>query len=357
MAKTTWVLCDQAGVPVTEITNAAQRSFIGRRNRGRQGILTLSHYDLEASRLLDLLPKGVPQLRYYRDGALRLSAYLTSIEQRLAEGEGDEDSFVATFKDPFGRLFGDGSETGPVFPTALRLTGDQGAIGWVLILFANQEGETGIRQGLVYGTAVRTREYEAGKHLGDALVQLTEVEGGFDMEFLPLDPTEEPDGKLAEFTVYPSQGTDRDDLLWGFGRGTMANVLDVTRQITPPVNVVRLATSEGLVSVQTDPASIAVYGRWPVSASEPNDVSVQETLDTKARAFLRPGWTKVVSFTPDPDDGPQPFDDYWLGDTGRFKGRAGAFDEVFRPRVNAVTITEGPDGEETHELELQEVLA
>lgn len=351
MARTTWVLCDHTGLPVAEVTNAAQRVFGARRNRGRQGTLTLSHHDLEASRILDLLPNGVPQLRYYRDGTLRLSAYLTSIEERLAES--GEDAFVATFKDPFGRLLGDGSDSGRFLSTDMTLTGDQGALAWVLIAFLNAEGETGIRQGLIEGTVVRDRTYEAGKNVGEALVQLTEVDGGPDIEFLPLDPME-TGGKLADFTVYASQGEDRPDLLWGFGRGTMANVLDVTRQIMPPVNVVRLTTTEGLVSTQTHPASVALYGQWPLSASSPNDVTDQGTLDAKALAMLRPGWRKLVSFTPDPE-GPQPFDDYWLGDTGRFKGSEGALSETFVPMVNAVTITEGPDGEETHDLELQEV--
>lgn len=353
MAVTTWVLCDEAGVPVTEIVNAAQLVFSARRNQPRQAQITLAHSDREAANLFDLLGNGVPQLRYYRDGTLRLSAYLTAIDEKLSEDEGDGDQLVAVFKDPFGRLLGDGSETGLHMPVDATYTAvDQGDIGWNLIATLNAVDDTGIREGTIDPTVDRDRTYEAGKNIGEALVQLTEVLDGPDIEFLPLDPTAE-DGKLAEYTVHDSQGQVQDDLLWGYGPGTMANVRQVERKITPPINRVRLTTSDGLVSTQTDAASIARYGEWPVVRSEPNDVSVQGTLDSRAMEMLRPTWVKVLTFVPDQTLAPQPFDDFWLGDTGKFKAQDGSFVETFEPRVNGITITEGPDGDEAHELELE----
>lgn len=352
MATTTWVLCDHAGQPVTEISNAAERRFVARRNQGRQAQITMSHDDAEAIRLLDLTGNGVPQLRYYRDGTLRLSAYLTSIDGQLSED--GQDQLTAIFKDPFGRMLGDGSETGRHLFAAVEFTAqDQGSIGWDLIDALNDDSDTGIREGTIETTTTRDRSYEAGKNVGEALVQLTEVIGGFDFEILPLDPTDE-DGKLGEYTVYAEQGEDRDDLLWGFGKSTMANVQAVARTITQPVNRVRMVTGEGLVADEQDAASLAKFGRWSRALSAPTDVVVQATLDQQAEDRLRPTWVKVTAFTPDPTIGPQPFDDYWIGDTGRFRGMQGAFNEAFVPRVEAVTIIENADGSETHELEVSE---
>lgn len=351
MATTTWVLCDQLGQAVTEIVNASETVFVARRNQGRQAMITLAHDDQEAVRLIDLMTVGVPQLRYYRDNALRLSAYLTAIDRGLSED--GEDRLTATFKDPFGRMLGDGSETGRHLSSALTFTAqDQGEIGWDLIDALNTIGDTGVREGTIETTTPRDRAYEAGKNVGEALIQLTEV--GFDFEILPLDPTTEA-GKLGEYTVYAAMGDDRPELIWGFGKGTMANVRDVTQNIAPPVNRVRMVTSDGaLVSVKTDATSIGRYGEWPVSLTAPTDVTVQATLDDQANDRLRPNWVEVTAFTPDPAIGPQPFDAFWLGDTGRFRGVQGAFDESFVPRVEGITITEDPDDNETFDIEVVE---
>jgi hypothetical protein len=178
------------------------------------------------------------------------------------------------------------------------------------------------------------------------------VLGGFDFEVRPLDPTQEG-GKLGEFMVYASQGSDRADLIWGYGEGTMSNVQKVERKITPPINRVHMVTSDGLESIKDDGVSRQTFGEWAVSASAPNDVVLQSTLGQQASDSLRPNWVKVMTFTPDPTIGPQPFDDYWLGDTGRFKATEGAFQEVFVPRVTGITITEDEDGQEAHKLETE----
>lgn len=355
MADTTWVLADRSGKPVGEFANASVRQFIAKRNAGRQGVVTMTHDDREAFLLFEQLKNGVPQLRYYRNGTLRLSAYLTAIDESLSE-DGD-DQLVATFKDPFGRIYGDGSEQGrhvylPANQTLDFSNEDQGEIAWQLIERLNLWLDTGLRRGEIEVSAYRDRSYAAGKNVGEAISQLTEVIGGFDFEVLPLDPTKNG-GKLGEFTVYQSQGQDRPDLLWGFGKGTMANVRSLTRKWTPPINRSFMLTSDGLWTDRVDMESLARWGEWGSSTSAPNDIVLQGTLDEAAADLLRPEWVRVLSFAPDPDLGPQPFDDYWLGDTGRFKGLHGAFDDAFVPRVNALTITEDEDDNEAHELEVE----
>lgn len=364
MADTTWVLADHTGKAQTPIENASERRFTAHRNAGKQGRITLGHDDREARKLFELLRNGVPQLRYYRgmrDGSkpLRLSAYLTSIREELDED--GESKLVATFKDPFARIYGDGSgqEPGRILLAPADFVGvDQGTIAWSLIDLLNQvgtAGDTGLRQGTIEATTARDRSYVTGKNVGEAIEQLTQVVGGFDFEVLPLDPTT-ADGKLGEFAVYASQGSDRADLIWGYGKGTFANVRKAERNITPPINRVHMVTSDGLESIQDDGLSRGRQGEWAVSLSAPNDVVQQATLDGQAEDALRPDWVRVTTFRPDPNIGPQPFDDFWLGDTGRFKAREGAFEESFVPRVNGIVITENEGGDEDYELETEEVL-
>lgn len=349
---TAWVLADHTGKAATPIENAAQRKFTAKRNQGRQGEITLTHDDQEAGELLDLLRNGVPQLRYIRDGALRLSGYLTSIDEAI--GEDGEDHLVAVFKDPYGRMLGDG-QSGRIITADTAFTQrDQGLIGGDLITAANAARDTGLRVGEVALTVLRDRAYTAGKNIGEAIRQLTEVLGGFDFEILPLDPTKNA-GKLGEYVGYARQGQDRPDLIWGFGAPTMANVRKVERKLTAPVNRVRMLTSDGLVADVSDAVSIGRYGEWAAGLAAPSDITDPATLERHARDRLRPEWTRVLKFAPDPDLDPRPFDDYWLGDTGRFKADQGYFADVFSPTVNAVTITQGPDDDETIELELEAV--
>lgn len=353
MATTTWVLCDHSGQPVTEITNAVETQFSARRNQGRQARIVMSHDDDEAISLIGMLTSGVPQLRYYRDMTLRLSAYLTSIDGQLSED--GQDTLVAVFKDPFGRMLGDGSENGRHLFAALEFAAvDQGDIGWALINALNTDSDTGIREGTIETTTLRDRSYEAGKNVGEALVQLTEVIGGFDFEILPLDSVTQS-GKLGEYVVYNEMGEDREDLIWGFGKGSMANVRAVSQTITPPVNRVRMITSDSTLTADVvDATSLSLFGRWSKSLSAPTDITEQTTINQQATDRLRPTWTRVTAFQPDSAIGPQPWDDYWLGDTGRFLGSQGAFNQAFVPRVEGITITDGADKSEVHELEVTE---
>lgn len=348
--ESTWVLCDSGGAAVTEISNASSTLFIARRNLGRQCRITLAHTDIESQLLLGILPQGTPQLRYYHDGILRLSGYLSSIEEALEDGV---DSLVATFKDPFGRLYGDGSEIGRNLDEELIYTSeDQGSIAWGLIDSLNTAGETGIRLGAVEPTIQRDRTYPVGKHVGSALLQLSEVLEGPDFEFLPLDPVSEG-GKLAELTVYASQGSDLEgELLWGFGSGTVGNVLSISRRLTPPINHVRLSSSDIITTVQTDDDSITTHGLWPIVSNTPNDLSELTTLEERASAMLRPSWNSVVTFVPDPE-GLQPFEDYWLGDTGILDAHEDSFSVELRPRISGILISTGAEGSEEHEIELE----
>jgi hypothetical protein len=58
-----------------------------------------------------------------------------------------------------------------------------------------------------------------------------------------------------------------------------------------------------------------------------------------------------VSFTPEPDLAPSPWDDYWLGDTVSFFGRRGAFYEDATMRVDKITVVIDDDGNEAVEVE------
>ncbi len=84
------------------------------------------------------------------------------------------------------------------------------------------------------------------------------------------------------------------------------------------------------------------------------DVTGQFHLNEIADDLLRPNWVRTVKFVSDAVLGPQPWDDFWMGDTGRFQAVEGSFDELFYPVVTGLTITEDADGTESYDIETSE---
>lgn len=84
---------------------------------------------------------------------------------------------------------------------------DAGAIGWTLINDSQNltNGDFGITQGTIQTTTDRIRTYEY-KNVKQALIDLTEVEGGFDMEFTPA----------KVFNVYTSIGVRREKMAFKY---------------------------------------------------------------------------------------------------------------------------------------------
>lgn len=340
MSGWTWVLADHAGVAIAEL--ACRRTQTYQRNAEPTASPVFSHDDEAALLLEEALRNGIPQLRVLRDGELWASTILTG----LAEDAADGSTFAPVFKGPLAIL-----EHRFTDATVEFTDQDAGQIGWDLIAAAHAENPVPIREGAIAATKDRDRVYEH-KQVREAIVQLTEVLDGFDFEILPLDPTA-AGGMVGEFTVYAEQGQVREDVLFGYGPETLANVQSARRQTKPPINRVRVLGQDGAVAEQEDLASIDRYGLYMVTVSA-TDVVETDTLNDRARDALRPHPVRVIEFTPDPTLAPQPGTDYWLGDTVSFHARRGSFNDELQVRVNSIEISEDENGGETHTLTIEQ---
>lgn len=355
MATWQWVLADDAGAQLCDL-DVPGRFLTFARNAAPEATCSLHHDEEAAWYLSRALRNGIPRLLCYRDGILRFRGVLDTAAEDLS----DAATLTPTFRGPFARLVS-GGNVGARYTGAERTftQEDQGTIAWTLISEANATTPTGIVLGAIEPTVPRDRTYQR-KAIGEAIVELSQVQGGFDFSVEPVD-YDDPSGADGAFYVYAEQGQFVEEAIFEYGHGTLGNVSQVRRTTTPPVNRVVVLGANGLVGERSDQPSIDRYGEYCLQVSA-TDVVEQATLDAKAEASLRPDPVRVVSFTPDPDLAPQPWDDYWLGDTLSFVARRGfrdqgesAFEEALEPRLNGLKVGVSDDGQaETHELTIDQ---
>jgi hypothetical protein len=343
----TWTLADQYGSGVVELWRASGRSLTFARNTFAEASCVIHHDDEDASLFFTALSAGIPTLQCFRNGVLRFNGYLAPFSEDLQE---DDATVSLVFRSPFGRLLGDGNSrgrfTGPATDAASIFAAvDQGAIAKSLIDTTNLAGDTGLATtGAIATTTARDRTYNYS-NVGQSIVNLSNVIGGFDFgeDFILGGST------LAQFRVYASQGGAQPNAQFQYGVDTLNNVRAVGRTTEPPINLVTIIGGNGLTGSAQDAGSRAMFGMWPYQETQ-SDVIVQQTLTDKANAVLRARPVRTVSFSPDPDLAPAPWDDYWLGDTAHLFGRRGSFTEDVDVRINAVTIVIDDEGNESYEI-------
>lgn len=356
MAHTEWVfdVCDGSGNTLTALTRAAGQSVTHTRNGVPESVFSLSHNDDECATILEALAAGagggVPTLKGYREGrdgtkTLRFNGYLAAISE---ESGTDNSTATFTFKGPFGRYLGDGSNRGVFINSAgIAYTGvDAGQIAQAVVngfeAVGESPGNLTIGPGHSETTKDRDRTYQPFTNVGELIVNLTNVLDGFDFE---VGPNINPGAATPTFMldVYAKQGSNRPAVKFEYGPSTLANCSAAHRQTTPPINDVIVAGANGLWQEATDVASISKYGVWLVVVQVP-DVSEAQTLLDKAYALLRPNPIKALDFTPEPRLAPSPWDDYWIGDTVYFYANRGALVEgPVGVRVNQITVAIDPD--------------
>lgn len=335
------VLADPTGIVLCDVRAPMTIAF--QRNAAVSVSTPLDIEEDAAATLVTALRDGLPRLKVYRrpDGAstgtLIVNAPWAPMQEGGADAEAGLGQLAATFRGPFSILENRFTAASRVFTAT-----DQGTIAWTLVDESNtNDGATGIRIGTIEATTARDRTYE-DKQVAEAITQLTGVIGGIDFEVVPVD-----EGAVCgAFNVYAQQGTDATATAifeYGVGSDTEGNVDNATRQTRYPVNKARVLGADGLRSEASDTASIAKYGTFMV-VEQAVDVSEQATLDAKATALLRPDPIKVVEFTPDPALGPQPWDDFWLGDVVTFRARHGSFREDITVRINGITLEIDEEG-------------
>ena len=222
---------------------------------------------------------------------------------------------------------------------------DQAAIAWGLIQHTQAQpgGALGIKQGFGTGGTGITRirnDYPAGKKVGEALDQLSQVSDGFDWDITPAADPRDP--TLALEIFYPVRGTDRQAVL-AFGD----RVVSWTRGVNPDdyANAERGTgaeqTSAGapLAPVRREATDIATRpeGRWDGTMADP-DLSVQQTIverteqELARKQVVTPDW--VVTLKPNDWRGP---DDIWIGDPVIWVCKSGRLNVV--ESLRAVELT------------------
>lgn len=327
--------CDFRGISLCDVR--APFTLKMPRNAGHEATVTLQIEDHAAGLLVNALHDGFPRLKVWMDGTLVFNAPWAPSVEDAQDFDQTEGTLTATFRSTIA------IEERYTAATRTFSSVDAGQIAWTLISETNTaDGHTGIREGTVGATQDRDRTYEH-KQVAEAITQLGEVIGGFDWQITPVD-----EGSVyGAFDAWLSQGADRSvgesAVIFEYGPGTAGNVRSMTRETRRPVNKARMLGADGLTAEATDAPSIATYGVC-MTVDQQVDVSEQSTLTAKAQALLRPEPVRVVAFVPDPAIGPQPWADYWLGDTVRFIARHGSISEDLKVRINQIDISVGEEG-------------
>lgn len=333
LPRLTWVLCDQAGTPLSGGHVATNRRLIAARNRSMEARLSLSLHDQVAISLFAVLQNGIPQLRVYLGTELVFSGNWTSM--RGANSVDSASSVEMVFKDPFDRLsyrYTDGLET--------FVQIDAGMIAHDLIETAQLGTQLNIKTdpAFIEPTMLRDRSYYL-KQLGEAITELTQVIAGFDWYPVYLDPRGDSLVRMMEFHVTPSLGTDLSNVIFEYGEGTKQNCTSYSFTTGLPVNwVLAIGTGDpAMVEPASDIESNAKYLTYQTILSA-TDVSESVTLQEKAGDALRLSPVHVTEFKPDPAVSPLPWRDFWIGDVVRWNVDDGAMQQQLEPRVQTIEV-------------------
>jgi hypothetical protein len=229
-----------------------------------------------------------------------------------------------------------------VWTAATFTADDQAAIAWDLIAAtqALTGGNLGITDASTATGHTRDRDYAAGKNLGEAIQELSDVFSGFDWEISPE----------LEFKVWsPGRGVVRDfAAVWG------DTVASVRRQVDPAqyANAIRSSGAEGVTAATRTVADLAgrVEGRFEAQLGN-TDTTTTTALGESAdwelseRSVIRPSYT--VRLKPGVWDGPATL---WLGDTCRLVVVRGRLAVDTEARVHEISVAAGDDGGEVVEV-------
>lgn len=324
-----WGLRDGSGNPLRGTLNASERRLLYARNRAGEARLRLGLADTSTTALLEALAAGMPQLVVSRNNTVVFAGHWMPME-----GGHDKDSsgwVNLIFKDAFG------AQLEYRYATNSYAAEDAGLIAEDLLTTSDDEfgSATNIQSAwTVEPTKLRDRNYN-DKQIAEAIIELAEVQGGFDWYPTYLDPAEHT-GRTMRMNIAARQGSDRPGARFEFGPGTLGNCTGYTFTVGLPVNVVR-ATGDGIASLQFDEDSIDRYGQFDIPLAA-NDISEQATLDDKALDALRPDPVLVTGFVGDPAMCPQPWDDFWIADTIRANIDDDSIQQQLEPRVQTVEI-------------------
>jgi hypothetical protein len=362
------LLCNGNGVPLAELTTAAGKRLKFGRNRFAEASFTISHKDDAAALLMQAVAAGpMPTLRGYRrssgaaSSALRFNGYLAPFTEDLEEAG----QINAVFRSPFGRLYGDGTsgvgrytagsilaseqEQGKIAQALIELYGGilaAGAEDTVFKVKSPGYSFAGLSIGSIRTDGIKRSITYPFANVGQAIINLSECVNGFDFDETFI----EGGTTLALFNTYTEQGSLKAGVRFEYGPGTLSNIAHVVRTTASPITRVRLIGANGLKAEASNEAAKAKYGDW-LYQEQATDVTSQSVLNSRAEGIVSRATGPIKTVAINPDFGvpncPQPWDDFWLGDTVNFYGLDGAFSENLKVRVNELDLAIDENGYET----------
>lgn len=226
-----------------------------------------------------------------------------AIAQRYLAGRGGEWSYVATDA---------GNIAGDLLSRAMEF--------WTPSAGSNPDVISNHGLGaLITASTSRDRTYQPHQNIRDAVVQLSEVQGGFYFREQPRVPVS--NGFIADLVITPTPGFTRSTHPLQYGEGTIGNVEAVTRveRIMPANHIVALGQPPQFAEA-FDTLSIDQYGAWTEVVSHPTATNTA-TLLIHAQDAMRPAPVDVVHLTvssEDPTDRaprvPRLWEDFDVGD-------------------------------------------
>ena len=356
-----FILANNAGVTIDVLDGSAkqvqleyQRSDVGK------AIVQLDTDDERAVALIAQVVSITPRLYCYRDGVLEFAGFLTSIEQ-TADSEGQ---LTATFEDGLALLRyrvteqGTGAGSGPEYygQSSANIIASSSLLGTYrsLLSQANNSTATGLVAGAVASDGtVNIEELVIGREvILDRILEISRMTGGPDLRINP-----QPQGStLATLDVGSLFTATTPAAVFGYGPGTVVNVLSVAQQITPPrtrVTVVGADVEASSTVTSTITTAEGGLGRWE-SVESRSDIQSTTDCTNTADALVRAAWTQTINFTPDPAIAPSPLSDYNVGDPIRITVNRGSLAADATARVNKIAITIDSSGVESdHSIECE----
>lgn len=325
-----FVVCDLNGTTISEVSPiATQKQLRYRLNRPAECSFTVPSDDARVSTVHTdgdpFLSCSNRVLKGYRSVAGTKTLQFAGIVMQVTdEGDADRAQTSCTAFDPSQLLYHRlvRTVTGTV-DTAPFTTIAGGTIAKNLIdRTVTYEGSVPINTGgSVAATTAQTVTFEQGTTVGQALESLTDTDT-MDVVFTPLDGSA---GLFVTFSIVAARGSAKPDAVFGYGAGNYS-VSQITRILdgTEMANDVSLAYGQrpdaGTVwptSRVSDATNITKYGWY--ESWETIDVAVTNStlvgVLAAAELSLRKKPKEYLNITPFPEKGPQPFTDYFLGDT------------------------------------------
>jgi hypothetical protein len=365
-----WKLCDHLGVPMAEI---------GQRESAK---VEVGLSEIDAAEVTTSIEEPAAQL--VTPARSTLKVYIEGVGDPIFAGivgspvtKGAEGTITLAALSPGVRLVN--SYISPVTPWQRfglsQFQVDQGELMWRILISGDAyptqaELNAGqppfpISRGSIKPTARRDRQYEPGKNIWEALIELSEVIGGVDFRLRPVDRR---DGILATLDVYEFLGRDLTNQVIFHFNCVDHNAVDLAYE--PDGFALRnVVTAVGSTEEGREPPlyrseatnSTALYGKW-TQFTPHSSVVRQGTIEEHAREAasvqaLPPQFFTVVpaiggstgEYGNPLHDGhygnpPQPWHDYWLGDSIRARGRRGAMDVDLTGRITDIGLTEDSAG-------------